>query len=237
MNTNNTIPVANNISWWVPYAYPTSKAILVVKGLILDIIESGTIGELPATNITAIVSPIALPIPSTTAANIPDFAAGKITLNIVSVWDAPRPKEPSLYALGTDLIAVSDTVTMVGSIIIAKTIITANKLCPLEVLNTFWISGTITTKPNIPYKTEGIPANNSTALEIISANFLGAISTINAAVNIPIGTPIINEPKVPNKVAKIIGHIPKTSALGIQSLPNKKLIKEYPLETKGVNPL
>jgi len=46
--------------------------------------------------------------------NIPDFAAGNITLNIVSICEAPKAKDPSLYSLGTALIAVSDTDTIVG---------------------------------------------------------------------------------------------------------------------------
>ena len=96
MNINNTTPVANNISWWVPNAYPISSAILVVSGLTLSIKDDGITGEFPATSITAIVSPKALPIPSTTAAKIPDLAAGNITLNIVSILDAPSASEPSL---------------------------------------------------------------------------------------------------------------------------------------------
>ena len=100
-------------------------------------------------------------------------------------------KEPSLYAFGTALIAVSDTDIIVGNIIIDKTIITASKLCPFGKLNIFCILGTITANPNIPYNTDGIPANNSTAGDIIFATFFGATSAINTAVNIPIGTPII----------------------------------------------
>ena len=147
-------------------------------------------------SITAIVSPIALPIPNTTAAKIPDFAAGNTTLNIVSIFDAPSANDPSLYAFGTALIAVSDTDIIVGNIIIDNTIITASKLCPFGKLNIFCIFGTINANPNIPYNTDGIPANNSTAGDIIFATFFGAISAINTAVNIPIGTPIINAPTV-----------------------------------------
>lgn len=183
MNVNNTTPVANSISWWVPNAYPISKAILVVRGLTLSIIELGITGVFPATNITAIVSPIALPIPNTTPVIIPDLAAGTITLNIVSVFDAPKANDPSLYALGTALIAVSDTVITVGNIIIANTIITASKLCPLGKLNTSCIVGTIIANPNTPYKTEGIPAKSSTAPDIIFAIFFGAISAMNIDVN------------------------------------------------------
>ena len=96
MNVNNTTPVANSISWWVPNAYPISNAIFVVSGLTLSINDDGITGEFPATSITAIVSPKALPIPNTTAARIPDLAAGNTTLNIVSILDAPSAKDPSL---------------------------------------------------------------------------------------------------------------------------------------------
>ena len=85
MNKKSTTPVANNISWCVPAAYPISSAIFVVSGLALSSNDVGIAVELPATKITAIVSPNALPIPSITPANIPDLAAGTVTLNIVSI--------------------------------------------------------------------------------------------------------------------------------------------------------
>ena len=49
----------------------------------------------------AIVSPIALPTPSTTAAAIPLRAAGTDTLKYVSTEVAPRAIEASSYSLGT----------------------------------------------------------------------------------------------------------------------------------------
>ena len=150
MNKKSTTPVANNISWCVPAAYPISSAIFVVSGLALSSNDVGIAVELPATKITAIVSPNALPIPSITPANIPDLAAGTVTLNIVSIFDAPSAKDPSLYAFGTALIDVSDKDIIVGSIIIDNTMITAYKLCPLGRLNTVCMAGTITAKPNIP---------------------------------------------------------------------------------------
>ena len=122
----------------------------VVSGLTLSRIDVGNAVEFPATSITAIVSPNALPIPRITPASIPDLAAGTVTLNIVSIFDAPNARDPSLYAFGTALIEVSDNEIIVGSIIIANTKITANKLCPLGRFNTFCIAGTIIANPNIP---------------------------------------------------------------------------------------
>ena len=142
-----------------------------------------------------------------------------------------------MYALGTALIAVSDTDIIVGNIIIDKTIITANKLCPLGRLNVFCIAGTINAKPNIPYNTDGIPAKSSTAGDINLATFLGAISAINTAVKIPTGTPIISDPTVAINEATIIGNIPNLSDEGNQSTPIKKAVNEYPLDMNGVNPL
>mgnify|MGYP006912825028 CR=1 FL=1 len=73
--------------------------------------------------------------------------------------------------------------------------------------------------------------------DIILAKGLGATSTIKTAVNIPTGTPIIKEPNVAYIDAKIIGNIPYLFEDGIHSFPVKKLINEYPLDTKGINPL
>ena len=112
-----------------------------------------------------------------------------------------------------------------------------DKPVPFGKLNMFCILGTITANPNIPYNTDGIPANNSTAGDIIFATFFGATSAINTAVNIPIGTPIISAPTVAIIDATTIGPIPNLSLPGNQSLPIKKSIKEYPLNRNGVNPL
>ena len=63
--------------------------------------------------------------------NIEAQAAASLTHpNIVSVFEAPSANEPSLYVFGTAFKAVTDTDIIVGSIIIAKTKIAANKLCP-----------------------------------------------------------------------------------------------------------
>jgi len=75
-----------------------TMAVLMVNG----------ISGLPMTIKTAIVSPIAFPIPKTIAANIPERALGNITFFIVCNCVAPRASEPSLYSFGTARIESSD---------------------------------------------------------------------------------------------------------------------------------
>ena len=68
------------------------------------------------------------------------------------------------------------------------------------------IFGTINANPNNPYNTEGIPANNSTAGEIIFATFLVQFQLKILLLIMPIGTPINKAPIVPNIDAIIIGN-------------------------------
>src|SRR5699024_7078692 len=71
---------------------------------------------------TIIVSPIAREIASTNEAIIPEKAAGITTRTAVSKRVAPIPSEPSLIALGTELIASSLKLAIIGIIIIPTTI-------------------------------------------------------------------------------------------------------------------
>jgi hypothetical protein len=57
--------------------------------------EVGSSTLFPATMITAMVSPIARPIPRMTAATSPARAAGSTTPVIVCHWVAPSAYEPS----------------------------------------------------------------------------------------------------------------------------------------------
>ena len=54
----------------------------------------------------------------------------------------------------------------------------------------------MTAKPNTPYKTDGIAANNSTAGRTMLANGFGATSAMKTDVNNAIGTPITIAPSV-----------------------------------------
>ena len=54
-------------------------------------------------------------------ANIPDKAAGKVTLNVVSILVAPNARDPSRKCLGTACQASSDILAINGKTIIPTT--------------------------------------------------------------------------------------------------------------------
>ena len=110
----------------------------------------GIFDALPDTIITAIASPIALPVPRTTEANIPLFAAGTTTLKTVSAFVAPRASDHSSYSFGTARIAVSETLITDGRIIIERTIIAEKSVAPSGRLNTSRTVGTIIIIPTRP---------------------------------------------------------------------------------------
>ena len=78
--------------------------------------------ELPLAIATIIVSPTALDTPSTREAMIPDSAAGKTTLSVVSSLVEPSARAPSRSVSGTELIASSDSDVTMGMIMIPMTI-------------------------------------------------------------------------------------------------------------------
>ena len=120
-------------------------------------------GLFPVTIMTAIVSPMALPIPRMAAAEIPDIAAGTMTLIVVSQRVAPMARDASLYEWGTECMASSETDMTVGRAMIPRSIEPASQ----DSLNTSWFSkmslrkGSSTRTPKNPYTTEGIPAKTS----------------------------------------------------------------------------
>ena len=93
--TRSTLPVAIRACLCSPSAYPISATILIVSVRMLENSPVGKSGTLPATIMTAIVSPTALPSPSTRPVTIPDLAAGTVTLNIACCGVAPRASAPS----------------------------------------------------------------------------------------------------------------------------------------------
>ena len=95
INANNTRPMVNNTSLCSPDAYPISATIAVVRKR-TELNGSGKFTELPDTSVIAIASPMALPVPRTTAVMIPDFAAGRITWKIVWIFVAPNAREALL---------------------------------------------------------------------------------------------------------------------------------------------
>ena len=113
----------------VPSDYPMSETIADVKKR-TELNGSGTLTELPATNVIAIASPTALPVPSTIAVAIPLFAAGIKTRNTVCILVAPRASEAAFMEAGTARSADSVIVITVGRIMIVKTITADNKFEP-----------------------------------------------------------------------------------------------------------
>ena len=94
-------------------------------------IPCGMTATFPVMSSTAIVSPMALPIPRIMDEKIPDFAAGRITFVIVSRLSAPSAYDASLYAFGTDSIEFTDMLTIVGNIIIARIMAPASTDSPV----------------------------------------------------------------------------------------------------------
>lgn len=75
----------------------------------------------PAAKDTIIVSPMARDIANTIDAIIPEVAAGIITLKIISSLVDPNPNAPSRILLGTDDIASSLILAIIGMIITPTT--------------------------------------------------------------------------------------------------------------------
>src|SRR5271157_160346 len=75
----------------------------------------------PATIMTAMVSPTALPIPRMKLARIPDRAAGRTTLQMVCHLVAPIAMDASLYVGGTLINESNEILMIVGRIIIPST--------------------------------------------------------------------------------------------------------------------
>ena len=240
MKTKSTNAIEKSASLCSPDEYDISLATAVVRNLTL-VKSPGIFATLPATIITAIASPIALPIPSTTDVKIPLFAAGTTTLNTVSVLVAPSASDASSYSLGTLLIAVSDTEITDGRIITVSTIIAEKRFAPSGRLNVSLTRGTITIIPTRPYTTDGMPDSKSTAL-LTTPEILGLdIFARNIAHIIPIGTPIMIAPQVPYMELKINGRIPYDGVCAVDAhvVPNRKsiipisLIAGKPLTTRN----
>src|SRR5271157_1002270 len=132
----------------------------------------------PRSMTTAMVSPMARMIPRTTAVIIPEDATGTTTFFIVSHFVAPREIDASLYSLGTELRASTDSDVMVGRIMIESTVDARRMPVPVdgcrfrniginpstELMDGFMLYLKVfssTNKPNIPYTTEGIPTSSS----------------------------------------------------------------------------
>ena len=108
------------------------------------------LATLPATMMMAMASPMARPMPSTTAAAMPLEAAGTLTRNTVSMWVAPRARLASSYSGGTAFRAVSDTEMMEGRIMMARTMMAQKRLAPSGRSKALRTAGTSTIMPMRP---------------------------------------------------------------------------------------
>src|SRR5699024_7270123 len=95
--------------------------------------------ELPLAMVTIIVSPIARDIPKTKEEIMPDKAAGITTRVVTSNFVATNPNAPSIMELGSEEIASSDMLALIGIIIIRMTFLvqrilvglSAGKICSI----------------------------------------------------------------------------------------------------------
>ena len=110
----------------------------------------GMIAVFPVTIRTAMVSPIARPIPRMIAAAMPESAPGTMTRLIVCQRVAPTAREPSRYSQGTELMASSDTLMIVGSAMTPRRIDPASQVWPLGILNVIRINVLRTIRPKKP---------------------------------------------------------------------------------------
>ena len=134
-----------------------------------------------------------------------------MTLYIVCHLVAPRAREPCLIVLGTELIASSEMVIIVGSAIIPSIIEPVRAVCPVGRLKVSCTIGTSTISPKNPNTTEGMPARISIKGFIKSATFGCAISEIYIAQAIPRGTEKRIAPAVTIREPKRRGNNPNCS--------------------------
>ena len=113
---------------------------------------------------------------------------------------APSAKLASFVALGTVRMASSATVIIVGSAMIASTILPARAVSPTGNLNDCCKKGTITTRPKKPYTTDGIPARSSISGFKKFRTRIEAISARYTATAIPNG----NESRIAPRLTQIV---------------------------------
>src|SRR2546428_56894 len=87
----------------------------VVNTVVESSKDLGICGEFPITINTAIVSPMARPMPRITPVRIPGLAAGNSTLQIVCHLVAPRANDASSNRTGKARIESSDMDRIIGS--------------------------------------------------------------------------------------------------------------------------
>lgn len=163
---------------------------------------------LPVTISTAMVSPIARPVPRIIAAVIPESAPGTITLLKVCQRVAPTASDPSRNSFGTEEMASSETEMIVGSAMIPSNIDPASHDSPVGTSNEILIQFVRIIRPKNPYTTEGIPASSSIAGLMTAFTRGGASSDMKSALPIPNGTARTIAPTVTRRVPTISVKIP-----------------------------
>ncbi len=99
----------------------------------------------------------------------------------------------------------------------------------------FLIQGPRVIMPIKPMTTEGMAANSSIPAFSTSFSRAGAISAINNAAAMPMGTEMAAAPKVTSSEPRISGRIPKRggSEMGYQLLPKRKSITLSPRNSEN----
>jgi hypothetical protein len=145
---------------------------------------------------------------------------------------APSESEPCLIVLGTELIASSEIVIIVGSAIIPRIMEPVKAVCPVGRLKTSLISGTSTTSPKNPNTTEGMPARISIKGFRKSATLGCASSEIYIAQAIPRGIEKIIAPAVTIREPKSRGNKPNCmfKDVGYQDFPVRKPRRDVSLK-------
>ncbi len=123
----------------------------------------GMIAAFPVTMRTAMVSPMARPMPRMIAAVIPESAPGTMTRAMVCQCVAPTANDPSRNSRGTVAIASSEMLMMVGSAMMPSSMDPASHDSPEGTSNVTRIQFVRTIRPKNPSTTEGIPARSSVA--------------------------------------------------------------------------
>ena len=120
VSTNSTRPAANRADVWIPVDSPNSFAITAASVYPWANRWLPIFGALPITSTTAIVSPIARPIPSIAPPVIPGREYGRTARRIISHRVAPSASAPSLSADGTVAMTSREIADTIGTIMIAR---------------------------------------------------------------------------------------------------------------------
>jgi hypothetical protein len=206
---------------------------LDVNGLMGEKIDFGKVVAPPATIRTTIVSPRTLASPRIMEVQIPEIAAGRVIFVIVSHLVAPRAYDASFKDDGTDEIASSEILAMVGIDINESIIAALKRFNPLSILKMFCKNGAKTTIPKKPMTTDGIDAISSIAGLNICLIPFDAISERYMAIAMLKGTEMMAEKSVTEREAAINGKMPNFGGVdvGYHCFPSTKSLMLTTLNT------